>query len=188
MKKLSSGKAGPGIAGTVKVDEPKPVHSEKLTRMLTAQRTAAIQAALASRPDVALAAIVHQLALQVFSNRYVSNRLVQINLERPYLKNDAEDIEQSAAAAELEKKRSQWVERIEAAGQGGPDLFGWAAGAASTKHVSNKVLSVVTEAVSAGKADLLRGLKKQQLVRKADEELSSLRWLPDNLKCETQPR
>ena len=51
-------------------------------------------------------------------------RLVQINLERPYLKNDAEDIEQSAAAAELEKKRSQWVERIEAAGQGGPDLFG----------------------------------------------------------------
>jgi ParB family chromosome partitioning protein len=45
MKKLCSEKGVAGIAGTVKVDEPIPVHSEKLTRMLTAQRTAAIQAA-----------------------------------------------------------------------------------------------------------------------------------------------
>jgi ParB family chromosome partitioning protein len=37
MKKLSSNQGGAtGIAGTSKGDEPKPLHSEKLTRMLTA--------------------------------------------------------------------------------------------------------------------------------------------------------
>lgn len=44
MKKLSSGQGVDGLAemaGGGKTDEPKPIHSEKLTRMLTAQRTAA---------------------------------------------------------------------------------------------------------------------------------------------------
>ena len=40
----------------------------------------------------------------------------------------------------------------------------------------------MVEAVSAGKAELMRGLKKQELVRNADEELSGLRWLPENFK------
>jgi ParB family chromosome partitioning protein len=52
-------------------------------------------------------------------------------------------------------------------------------------HVSkDRILSVVTEAASADKADAMRGLKKEQLMQKADEELSGLRWLPDNLKVE----
>ena len=50
-------------------------------------------------------------------------------------------------------------------------------------HVSKEqILSVMVEAVSAGKAELMRGLKKQELVRNADEELSGLRWLPENFK------
>jgi len=50
-------------------------------------------------------------------------------------------------------------------------------------HVSKeRILSVVTEAVSLEKADTIRGLKKDQLVMRADEELSSLHWLPDNFK------
>ena len=50
-------------------------------------------------------------------------------------------------------------------------------------HVSKeRILSVVTEAVPASNADLMRNLKKEQLVQKADEELSGLRWLPDNFK------
>jgi len=53
-------------------------------------------------------------------------------------------------------------------------------------HVSkDQILSVVIEAVSAGKADLMRGLKKDQLIQKADEELSGLRWLPKCLKVAT---
>ncbi|SFH44604.1 hypothetical protein SAMN05216299_11369 [Nitrosospira sp. Nsp14] len=35
---------------------------------------------------------------------------------------------------------------------------------------------MVAEAVSAGNADLMRGLTKQELVHKTDEELSGLRW------------
>jgi len=50
-------------------------------------------------------------------------------------------------------------------------------------HVSkDRILSVVTKVVSPDKADAMRGLKKDQLVIKADEELSGSRWLPDNLK------
>ncbi|MDQ2946794.1 MAG: hypothetical protein M3Y27_12750, partial [Acidobacteriota bacterium] len=54
-------------------------------------------------------------------------------------------------------------------------------------HVSkDRILSVVTQAASAGKAEAMRNLKKDQLVQKADEELSGLRWLPDNLKAGAQ--
>ena len=63
MKKLSSRqeeRAG-DIAGTGRSSGEKPVLSEKLTRMLTAHRTAAIQAELMNRPEVALAALVHRL-------------------------------------------------------------------------------------------------------------------------------
>jgi ParB family chromosome partitioning protein len=51
-------------------------------------------------------------------------------------------------------------------------------------HVAkDRILTVVTEAKSPAKADTMRGLKKEQLVQKADEELSGLRWLPGNLKA-----
>jgi len=127
MKKLpkehgEQGRAGMDGAGE---DTPKPVHSEKLTRMLTAHRTAAIQAALMNRPEVALAALVHRMALQVFSKGYVSNRIVQVSIERPYLKPDAENIEQGRAGRAMEEKRQYWRERIEKAEQGGKSLFGW---------------------------------------------------------------
>ncbi len=114
-----------GVAGSSQDEALNPVHSEKLTRMLTAHRTAAIQAAMANRPDVALAVLVHRMALQVFAGGYVSNRLVQVNIERAYLKPDAENIEQSRAAIAIEDKRKAWQERIEAAGQGGKNLFQW---------------------------------------------------------------
>jgi ParB family chromosome partitioning protein len=126
MKRLPSGQgAGMGMAGTGKSEEPKPVHSEKLTRMLTAHRTAAIQAEIMNQPEVALAALVHQLALQVFGSGYRSSRIVQVNIERAYLKSDAENIEQSRASRTIEDKRRHWKERLDAAGKGGKTLFGW---------------------------------------------------------------
>jgi ParB family chromosome partitioning protein len=93
--------------------------------MLTAHRTAAIQAELMNRPEVALAALVHRMALQVFSKGYVSNRIVQVSIERSYLMQDAENIERSRAGKAMEEKRRYWQERIEAAEQGGKSLFGW---------------------------------------------------------------
>jgi hypothetical protein len=56
-------------------------------------------------------------------------------------------------------------------------------GKLSLARVQRSLLSVVTRAVSAGNADLMRGLKKQELVRKADEELSDLCELPKCLKA-----
>jgi ParB family chromosome partitioning protein len=238
MKKLPKGNGEQGRAGMDGTDDdmPKPVHSEKLTRMLTAHRTAAIQAELMNRPEVALAALVHRMALQVFLKGYVSNRIVQVSIEHSYLKPDAENIEQSRAGRVMEEKRQYWRERIEKAQQGGKSLFGWlldqtqqdllellafcTAASINTvsgrenapsgdvaalmtalnldmadwweatqenylSHVSkDQILSVVAEAASPEKADALRGLKKEQLVQKADEELSGLRWLPGNLKVE----
>jgi ParB family chromosome partitioning protein len=242
MKKLPSGLGSNGltaIAGTGKTDEPKPIHSEKLTRMLTAHRTAAIQAAMANRPEVALAALVHRMALQVFGVGYAVNRIVQVSIEKPYLKPDAGNIEQSRAARVMEEKRQYWQERIEEAQQDGGSLFRWlleqdqadlldllafcTAASINTvtsrenkpssdvtalmtalnldmadwweaspenylSHVSkDRILSVVMEAASADKADALLGFKKGELVQKAKEEISGLRWLPDNLKAE-KPR
>jgi ParB family chromosome partitioning protein len=130
MKKFPSdegqgqGERGRGVAARAEGNEGKPLHSEKLTRMLTAHRTAAIQAALASRPDVALAALVHQLVLKVFSSRHVETP-VKISIEQVHLKPDAQNIEQSRAAIALEEKRQYWQERIEAGKQEGKELFGW---------------------------------------------------------------
>jgi ParB family chromosome partitioning protein len=50
-------------------------------------------------------------------------------------------------------------------------------------HVSkDRILEVVAEVALPGNVDLMRGLKKQELIRQADEELRGSRWLPDNLK------
>ncbi|PTR05634.1 ParB family chromosome partitioning protein [Nitrosospira sp. Nsp5] len=126
VKKLPKAQGGEsGLAGSEQSETAKPVHSEKLTRMLTAHRSAAIQAQIMDRPEIALAALVHRLAQSVFSNGYLSNRIVQVNIEQTYLKKDAENIEESRAAKVIEEKRAYWTARIEATGQGGKTLFGW---------------------------------------------------------------
>jgi ParB family chromosome partitioning protein len=90
--------------------------------MLPAHRTAAIQAAMANRPEVALAVLVHQLVLKVFSIRHAETP-VKISIEQAYLKIDAENIEQGRAAIVLAQKRQYWQERIEAGKQGGKTSY-----------------------------------------------------------------
>ncbi|PTR05349.1 hypothetical protein C8R32_12313 [Nitrosospira sp. Nsp5] len=117
MKKLPNAQgAETGLAGSGQSETEKPVHSEKLTRMLTAHRSAAIQAEIMNRLEIALAALVHQLALQVFGSGYRTNRIVQVNIEQTCLKKNAENIGQSRAAIAIEEKRVYWTECIEAAG------------------------------------------------------------------------
>ena len=216
----------------------KPVHSERLTRMLTAHRTAAIQAAMVNRPGVALAAIVSQLAGRLFADyRSRSRVLVQINMERPSLKNEAEDIDQSRAVGVIEEKFQSWASRVEAVASAETDLFSWLlqqpqedvldllalcvsasvntvtsredspapevsglmnalsldmadwwAPTAETylSHVGkNRIIGMVSDAVSPQIAQTLTKLKKGELVKAAQEHLSGLRWLPDNLKKAT---
>jgi hypothetical protein len=73
-----------------------------------------IQASIANRSDVALAAIVSQLANRLFADRSRSGVVVQIHLERPNLKNDAEDIDKSYAVAVIEEKFTLWASREDA--------------------------------------------------------------------------
>ena len=93
--------------------------------MLTAHRTAAMQAAMLGRSGVSLAVLVHQMALQVFGSGSASNRIVQVSIERTHLKPDAENIEQSPAGMAIEGKRRYWQKRMHAAGQEGKDLLVW---------------------------------------------------------------
>lgn len=211
MKKLSSEqeeRAG-DMGGTGKSREEKPVHSEKLTRMLTAHRIAAIQAAMADRPEVALAVLVHRLAMQVFGNRHRSSRIVQINVEETHLKIDAAGQEgEELFACLLDQSQQDLLELLAvctaasintvSGRENTPpkevaalmtalnlDMADWweATPENYLSHVSkDRILSVVTEAVSPEKADAMRSLKKEQLVLRADEELSGRHWLPDNFK------
>ena len=40
----------------------------------------------------------------------------------------------------------------------------------------------MAEAAPGDKAEAMRSLRKEQLAQRAEEELSALRWLPDNFK------
>ena len=188
------GRAGMNGAGD---DILEPVHSEKLTRMLTAHRTAAIQAELMNRPEVALAALVHRMALQVFSKGQVSNRIVQVSIECSYLMQDAENIEQSRAGRVMEEKCRYWQERIEAAEQGGKSLFGWLleqeqadlhellafCTAASLNTVAGRENAPSKDVAAIMAAQDMTKMKKGELVEAANTKLSGLRWLPGNLKA-----
>jgi ParB family chromosome partitioning protein len=101
----------------------KPVHSERLTRELTAQRTAALQAVLMSRPDVALVALTARLAKTVFSQFGYGEHVVKVSLHMPYLKNSAVNIEHSRAWKALQARREEWEQRLP--GDDEPTLFAW---------------------------------------------------------------
>ncbi len=101
----------------------KTVHSERLTRQLTAHRTAALQAVLMTRPDVALVALTARLAKSVFNKYGYVESVVKVSLTTAYLNTHAEDIEESRAGKELQAKREEWESRIPSTDE--QSLFSW---------------------------------------------------------------
>lgn len=99
----------------------KPVHSERLTRELTAQRTAALQASIAQRYDVALVMVTHQLATRLMYDGYHGESVCKITAQPPFLKGSCENIGESRAAQELESLRKEWKKKLPKKDQ----LFGW---------------------------------------------------------------
>lgn len=78
------------------------VHSAALVRRLTAHKTLALQATLAQRPDVALVALTHRLALKTFFNAgYSIENVVQIETEVTSLDRYAPDVQGCKAQAAL---------------------------------------------------------------------------------------
>ena len=83
----------------------RPEFSASLVESLTAQRSAAVAACLSGRPDIALAAVVHALAISAFDSFRGDGRL-QISGKLTYYR------EESKAAQELHLAREQWAERL----------------------------------------------------------------------------
>lgn len=88
--------------------------SERLARRLSAHRTAALQAEVARHPHVALAALVHQLALDVLVGGYYGQTSVVNVSARPRhgLAADAPDVEESPAAKGLDEVCEAWIKRL----------------------------------------------------------------------------
>jgi ParB family transcriptional regulator, chromosome partitioning protein len=97
-----------------------PRISEKLARRLSAHRTAALQIALARQPNVALAAIVHSLVLQVMVERAgmwrsaLAHPLHITATAQDVLDKHAPDLAKSPAAIQLLDVRQAWLTRLPA--------------------------------------------------------------------------
>jgi ParB family chromosome partitioning protein len=106
----------------------RPVHSEKLTRRLTAHRVAAVQAELITRPDVALAAITAQLAQTIFRDETRGydrpERAFAITVEDSQrdLQAAAEDMQASLAWERVQTERAAWAGRLP---KKTDDVFPW---------------------------------------------------------------
>jgi len=82
MAKAVEPDSGAGDAGGRK---PRPVHSEKLTLLLSAQRTLALRAELVRQPDIALLVLAHRLITSVFGVGERGNSAVQLDTRAPVL-------------------------------------------------------------------------------------------------------
>lgn len=103
-------------------DEGLAPLSERLVMDLTAHRTAGLRAALADAPTIALTAIVHALALQVFYPSHEQTTPLQVRLVRSGLERLAPGVTEGPAGRALAERGEAWVARLPAKAQ---DL--WAA-------------------------------------------------------------
>jgi ParB family chromosome partitioning protein len=86
--------------------------SEKLARQLSAHRTAALQAELARQPAVALAAVVHRLALPLFYKERHGSPLQVSCTPQDRLDRFAPDLPESPAAKALAEVRQAWQAKL----------------------------------------------------------------------------
>ena len=223
--------ANPGATGAGAQAETK-THSERLTRQLSAHRSAALQASIAIRPDVALPVLLMQLVKKTFQSfRFYQQTTVHISIDAPDLIKDAEDLPQSRAGKEMAQLREEWAGRIGELEDA--QLFAWLQQQPQTvllellafctacafgnvqsndKRVpmldavaeavnldmadwwqptadsyfaavpKTRILTALTEAVSAEVATSVAGMKKAELVKSAENHMRSSRWLPELMR------
>lgn len=95
----------------------KGIHSEKLTKQLTAYRTVAIQSELAARPDVALAVMVHKLVVSVFKDGYyggyeASAAQISVTVVDHQLTTAATDVQASDAWKAVKAQHKDWRAKL----------------------------------------------------------------------------
>jgi ParB family transcriptional regulator, chromosome partitioning protein len=107
-----------GADGTVTETEEAATLSAALIENLTAHRSAAIAASLKDSPGVALAAVVHGTALQIFYNGHSGDTCLKITASETVRR----DVQGSTASEALERAKAQWGESL----PGNPeDLLPW---------------------------------------------------------------
>ena len=97
--------------------------SAKLIEDLSAQKSAAISAELSQQPDVALAAIVHTLSLQVFYRYAWEKSCLQISVSRPNLRGSQYSPDSCKALITLETEHERW--RQDVLPEDPTDLWTW---------------------------------------------------------------
>jgi ParB family transcriptional regulator, chromosome partitioning protein len=96
--------------------------SAALVLDLTAHKTAAIRAELATRPDVALAGIVHALAFSVFYDKFFNPSSIRVRGSSAGLESSIGQAEGVRALIAMGDEHSRWLERL----PGNTDaLFAW---------------------------------------------------------------
>jgi ParB family chromosome partitioning protein len=91
-------------------DGPQPL-SEKLVDELTARRTAALRNELALRPETALLAVIHALALAAFYNDREAS-CVEIVAKRTWLSSQAPGIDEASAETQIAIRQDMWAKRL----------------------------------------------------------------------------
>lgn len=96
--------------------------SPRLTEDLTAQKTAAIGAELMGRPDLALAAVVHRLALDLFYAGCSSESCLKLSARSAYASSAMSSPEDCNALVAIDRERERFGDRL----PGDPaDLWTW---------------------------------------------------------------
>ena len=201
-----------------------------LVEELTAHRTAALRAVMLGNGDVALAAVVHALALPLFYGSHRRETCLELRIENAGLRGTQD----SPAVVKLDERYEEFRQHLpEAAGDlwdwllardmaGLLDLLAFCAACSvnavvkpherGEEHVAHadklavalsldmtqwwqptgksylgrvskaRILEAVTEGVSASAADNFLKLKKDELVKHAEQRLAGTGWLPAILR------
>ncbi len=107
-------------------EAPKREIPDRLMEDLTAHRTAALGAVLMDRPEIALVAITHSMAVQVLYGHtgFDKPTALQVQADRSadHVKRAAEGIEESAAYSAIQDRHGWWMHRVPAESH---ELWGW---------------------------------------------------------------
>lgn len=121
-KRFTAGvKRNGSSAGAIEPSETPRTHSASLVRRLTAHRTLALQAMLTQRPNVALVALVHGLAVQVlYCDPYRS--VLKVSASHAQVMGYGDDLKGCKANGVLVEERAALQALLP---QSADDLFGW---------------------------------------------------------------
>ena len=96
-------------AHTGEGDDRRPL-SDLLVRDLTAHRTAGLRVALGEHPEIALIAVTHALAAQLYYHEQAS--CLTIRADQPSLTSHAEGIEDMPSAKTLSDRHANWARQL----------------------------------------------------------------------------